>query len=323
MRMFLQILAVCTLVFWLTRWFLRQFKIRHYGNKHVFITGCDSGFGNLLAKRLDKLGFRVYAGCLTQQGAMELKEASSKQLVTIELDVSNETSIANARKFVEQKLPKDKGLWAVVNNAGIAGPVCPFEWISSADFRKLIDINLFGVIFVTKEFLPLLRKERGRVVNMTSVMGRIALTFTPYSTSKFGVEGFSDQLRRELYHTGVSVHIIEPGYFRTSIVNVERCVQDIRDSFERAPSEVQQYYGTSFREDLCNAIPTFPSQIMSPELHKVVDAYEHAITARFPKARYVVGWDAQIFFRLLWNLPEWLSDYIACKNRNMPEGAKI
>lgn len=321
--MFLQVLAVSVLVFWISRWFLRRLKIRHYGNKHVFITGCDTGFGNLLAKRLDKLGFRVFAGCLTEQGVKELKSTCSRQLVTIEIDVSKETSIANARKLVEQKLPKDKGLWAIVNNAGISGPVCPIEWTSSAEFRKVMEINLFGVIFVTKEFLPLVRKERGRVVNIASIMARFAMATGPYAASKFGVEGFSDQLRRELYRTGVTVHILEPGYFRTSIVNEEILVKDLQSQFEAAPKEVQTYYGESFRDEMAEKTSRLLSTVMSPKVHMVVDAYEHAITARFPKARYVVGWDAQIMFRLLWNLPEWLSDYLVTRPMATPEGARL
>lgn len=87
------------------------------------------------------------------------------------------------------------GLWAVVNNAGVAGSVAPIEWQTEDDFRKTLDVNLFGVIFVTKAFLPMVRRERGRVVNMASIMGRFSMSTGPYGASKYGVEGFSDQLR--------------------------------------------------------------------------------------------------------------------------------
>lgn len=87
------------------------------------------------------------------------------------------------------------GLWAIVNNAGISGAVAPTEWLTKHDFRRMIDINLLGVIFVTKEFLPLVRRGSGRVVNMASIMGRFAVSTAAYSAAKFGVEGFSDQLR--------------------------------------------------------------------------------------------------------------------------------
>ena len=86
-------------------------------------------------------------------------------------------------------------MWAVVNNAGIAGVVAPGEWLKSEDFRQVMEINFFGVVFVTKAFLPLLRKEKGRVVNMSSLCGRFAMATTTYSASKYAVEGFSDSLR--------------------------------------------------------------------------------------------------------------------------------
>ena len=82
-----------------------------------------------------------------------------------------------------------------MNNAGIAGPVAPIEWLDSQDFRSVLEINMFGVIFVTKAFLPLVRMARGRVVNMASVMARFSMSSGPYAASKFAVEGFSDQLR--------------------------------------------------------------------------------------------------------------------------------
>ena len=94
--------------------------------------------------------------------------------------------------------PSFAGLWAIVNNAGIAGSVAPIEWQSADDFRQTININLFGVILVTKAFLPLVRRERGRVVNMASSMGRFCMATGPYGASKFAVEGFSDQLRYDL-----------------------------------------------------------------------------------------------------------------------------
>ena len=87
------------------------------------------------------------------------------------------------------------GLWAVVNNAGVGGYVYPIEWTSLEEFEKTLSVNLYGVINVTKAFLPLIRRETGRVINMSSVAGRFASVSAPYSISKFGVEAFSDTLR--------------------------------------------------------------------------------------------------------------------------------
>jgi NAD(P)-dependent dehydrogenase (short-subunit alcohol dehydrogenase family) len=87
------------------------------------------------------------------------------------------------------------GLWGVVNNAGITGPMGLAEWIPRDDYTTTININLLGVIEVTRQFLPLVRMEKGRVVNISSVMGRIAAAYAPYVVTKYGVEGFTDCLR--------------------------------------------------------------------------------------------------------------------------------
>ncbi|XP_052248577.1 retinol dehydrogenase 7-like, partial [Dreissena polymorpha] len=282
----------------------------------------DSGFGNLLAKRLDRNGVNVIAGCLTSDGAAALRNACSQTLKTVELDVSKETSIRQAKERVLKLLPAGKGLWALVNNAGISGTVGPIEWQTQADYRSVIEINLFGVIFVTNAFLPLVRHERGRVVNMASIIGRFAMACGPYSAAKYGVEGFSDQLRRELYKTGVTVHIIEPGYFQTGIVSEERMRKDIETRFQKCDKELQEYYGETFKLETQQKFCSLLSLIMSPKIHKVVDAYDHAVLSMFPKNRYVVGFDANILFRILWNLPEWLSDFIVTRPMATPAGAK-
>ena len=83
----------------------------------------------------------------------------------------------------------------MVNNAGIAGPTAPTEWLTNEDFEETIAVDLFGVIYVTKAFLALVRKGEGRIVNMASICGRISVATAPYSAAKFGVEGFTDALR--------------------------------------------------------------------------------------------------------------------------------
>lgn len=87
------------------------------------------------------------------------------------------------------------GLWAVVNNAGVAGVVSHFEWLTKTDYDQVLGVNLYGVILVTTAFLPLVRRTPGRIVNMASVMGRFTVATAPYTVSKFGVEGFSDAIR--------------------------------------------------------------------------------------------------------------------------------
>ncbi|KAH0629041.1 hypothetical protein JD844_010796 [Phrynosoma platyrhinos] len=178
----------------LLRWYREKQILSHLTEKYVFITGCDSGFGNLLARQLDTRGFRVLAGCLTQQGAEKLKGATSERLQTTLLDVTSTESVVKATEWAKG-LVGDKGLWGLVNNAGISVPTAPNEWLTKEDFQRILDINLLGVFDVTIHMLPLLRKAKGRIVNVASVMGRISFFGGGYCPSKYGVEAFSDSLR--------------------------------------------------------------------------------------------------------------------------------
>ena len=103
------LLASVFIIIGAIKWLLESLHIGDYGDKYVFITGCDSGFGNLLARKLDKMGLHVFAGCFTDTGAKDLKQACSAMLETIKLDVTSEVSITKAAKEVRGKLPENKG----------------------------------------------------------------------------------------------------------------------------------------------------------------------------------------------------------------------
>ncbi|XP_067649596.1 retinol dehydrogenase 7-like [Haliotis asinina] len=314
------VVAVVVL-FILLKELIRLPTVGKYGERCVFITGCDTGFGNLLAKRLDSLGFNVFAACFSERGADELRKVSSARLKTLSLDVTKPDSIVKARATVEKQLPSNKGLWAIVNNAGISGAVGQIEWLTRADYERCLSVNLYGVIDVTKTFLPLVRRCHGRVVNISSMMGRIAAASAPYVVSKYGVEGFTDCLRREVLKQGVTAHLLEPGYFRTDIVEVNAITKSFQSCFNQADPEVQRYYGNEFVSKVKTIIIEMLEKVASPKTHLVVDAYTHAITARFPRTRYLVGNDCKYFFRPLWNLPEWISDRVLTAKFPSPEGA--
>ncbi|XP_043362462.1 retinol dehydrogenase 16 isoform X2 [Dermochelys coriacea] len=192
-RMWLYLAALLGLYF-LRRWYRERQRVEGLLDKYVLITGCDSGFGHLLAQQLDTRGLRVLAACLTQQGAEQLKKATSERLQTVILDVTRTDSVAAATAWVKEQVG-DKGLWGLVNNAGIAIPVAPNEWLTKDDFIKVLDVNLIGLIEVTLSVLPLVKRARGRVVNVASIMGRLSFFGGGYCPSKYGVEAFSDSLR--------------------------------------------------------------------------------------------------------------------------------
>lgn len=291
---------------------LEKLSISNLSERYVLITGCDTGFGNLLAKKLDHLGLRVFACCLTKDGVEELHNQCSSKLVAIEMDVRKEESIRNCLRIVRQRLG-DQGLWGLVNNAGVSGPNASFEMIKQSQIEQCLDVNIFGMIRVTKAFLPLVRKTRGRIINAASVVGRFALLFLPYSVSKFAVEGFSDKLRRELYHTGVTVHIVEPGAFKTSLMTLEAVARDSRTMFEEADEEIKEYYGKEFVDENLEVMKTSYDTFMSSALWKVVDAYTHALIAQYPRYRYQVGWDSWLYGNVIANFPEYIQDFLASK----------
>ena len=154
----------------IVRYYFAQITFISPVSKAVLITGCDSGFGLLAAKALDTYGFHVFAGCLQPRGlgGQRLYKTTSNRLRILNLDVTQPGDIEAAIKEIEES---DLQLWAVINNAAITdwGPV---EWDSdSYRIRKIFEVNLFGLIKITNSCMPLLRKTKGRIVNISSVFG--------------------------------------------------------------------------------------------------------------------------------------------------------
>uniref|UniRef100_A0A3B3Q6G0 Retinol dehydrogenase 1 n=1 Tax=Paramormyrops kingsleyae TaxID=1676925 RepID=A0A3B3Q6G0_9TELE len=268
-------------------WYIRDsLKVDSITEKFVLVTGCDSGFGNLLAHQLDQKGFHVIATCLTEKGCMDLKAETSWRLKAVLIPVSNTLSHA--------------GLWGLVNNAGRSIPVGPSEWMQMEDFRNILNVNLFGLIELTLKLLPLLKKARGRVVNVSSVMGRLVLTGGGYCVSKWAVESFSDSLRRDMRHFGVKVSIIEPGFFKTAVTNVNLIDADLRRLWDQLHIDVKETYGEKYLQN-CDK-----------DISKVTHCMEHALTARHPRSRYTAGWDARLIWLPISYLPSFMADFIVC-----------
>ncbi|NXF73136.1 RDH16 dehydrogenase, partial [Sclerurus mexicanus] len=306
--MWLYVAAVLAGLFLLRRWHRERQTVPRLSEKHVLITGCDSGFGNLLARQLDGRGLRVLAACLTEAGAARLRAAASSRLQTVLLDVTSSQSIAAATAWVRERVG-DQGLWGLVNNAGIAIPTAPNEWLGKDDFAKVLDVNLLGLIEVTLSLLPLVRRARGRVVNVASVMGRVSCFGGGYCISKHGVEAFSDSLRREMRPFGVQVSVIEPGGFRTAMIDPVPLVKDFRRSWARLPAETQAAYGHQYPDQYAKTT-VLMHRLSSSRLSPVTDAMTHALLSRCPRSRYAAGWDARLIFLPLSYCPTWLSDTI-------------
>ncbi|XP_010707725.1 retinol dehydrogenase 16 [Meleagris gallopavo] len=199
------------------------------------------------------------------------------------------------------------GLWGLVNNAGVAIPTAPNEWLRKEDFVTVLNVNLVGLIEVTLSLLPLVKRARGRVVNVASVMGRLSGFGGGYCPSKFGVEAFSDSLRLEMQHFGVKVSIIEPGYFKTSITSTVGLEKSFLRTWERLPNETKASYGDKYLQDFLTAMRQAEKRC-NPNLSLVTDCMEHALTSRYPRCRYAAGWDAKLFYIPLSYMPSAITD---------------
>lgn len=293
--------AALLCLWYLFRWYGEKKTLPNLQEKYVLITGCDTGFGNLLAQQLDRRGLRVLAACLTHKGAEQLKHSSTERLQTVILDVANGQSVAAAADWVKRTVG-DRGLWGLVNNAGILIPVAPNEWLTKEDFLRVLNVNLVGMIDVTLSLLPLVRKAQGRIVNVASIAGRLGLCGGGYCISKFGVEAFSDSLRRELSTFGVKVSIIEPDFFRTQILNPENLRRSLEHIWNAVPVEVKQSYGQKYFETYCKYMHKM-TQLTTPKLYLVTDSMEHALTAVHPRTRYSAGWYAKLYYLPLSYMP--------------------
>jgi NADP-dependent 3-hydroxy acid dehydrogenase YdfG len=181
----------------------------------MLITGATSGIGRDAAVRLVRAGHLVLAGGRRPEALADLARAAGDRLEPVVLDVTDPVSVEAARELVERRTG-GRGLDVLVNNAGYALPG-PLEALAEADLRELFDTNLFGLLAVTRAFLPAMRERgQGRVVNVGSIMGRVTMPMLgAYNASKQAVAAVTDALRMELAPFGVSVVLVEPGAIRT------------------------------------------------------------------------------------------------------------
>ncbi|KAM5179743.1 retinol dehydrogenase 16-like [Mantella aurantiaca] len=316
--MWLSLLVVLCIIY-LYRWYRQGLIMEQVSNKYVFITGCDSGFGKLMAKQLERRGMKVLAACLTEAAAENLKQETSNRIQTVILDVTDSQSVGSAAKWVSS-IVKDEGLWGLVNNVGTEIPSCDNEWLTRDDFLKILNLNLLGVVDVTVNFLPLIRKARGRVVNVCSVAGRLGVCGGGYCMSQQGVESFSDSLRREMHPFGVKVCIIECGYYSTQINSGESHKESIKHYWKKASEEIQKAYGAHYFGKMVTSAD-IKANFFSTKVFHVTDCMEHALTAVHPWTRYSAGWDAKFFLVPLSYLPTVVLDFILTIGRPKPAQA--
>ncbi|XP_072254671.1 17-beta-hydroxysteroid dehydrogenase type 6-like [Pyxicephalus adspersus] len=293
--MWLLLLAVLGLIL-LYRWYRQSQILENITDKYVFITGCDSGFGNLLAKQLDKCGMNVLAACLTGTGAENLKKETSGRLQARILDVTDSESVSSAADWVS----------TIVGNKG------NILLCTNDHETRVLNVNLLGTVDVTLQLLPLVRKARGRIVVVSSGAGRLAVIGGGYSPSKFALEAFSDSLRREMRSFGVKVSIIEPGGFNTPFNHQATHLNTINRMWEKLPVHVKESYGEDFYKKTIRVFEGASTSTMlaSSKLSRVTDCMKHALTAVYPWTRYSAGWDCKLLALPISYLPTAIPDYL-------------
>ena len=272
-------------------------------NAAVFITGASTGIGKTCALYLDKIGFHVFAGVRKNIDGDALKQGASDRLQTIIIDVIDTSSIQAAVSEVAHVT--NNQLFGLINNAGVAfgGPL---EILPIQDIKRLLEVNVMGVLAVTKAFLPLLRQSRGRIINMGSSSGLLALPcLSTYAASKFALEAITDSLRVELSPFGVSVIIIEAGNVKTPIW--EKGVAVTNQIADAACPEILRLYKPliEFSKHIALNSPKLPAE-------KVARVVSRILRTPKPKGRYIVGADA-LFFRLVRHVPCLIRDWIILK----------
>src|SRR6266699_3313713 len=266
----------------------------------VVVTGASTGIGEACALRLDRRGFRVFAGVRREVDGGALKQKASGRLTPIILDVTDASSIKSAAAVAASLA--EEGLSGLVNNAGIA-IAGPLEFLPIDELRRQFEVNVIGQIAVTQAFLPLLRKGHGRIVNMGSIAGKSALPFTgPYCASKFALEALTDSLRMELLPWNIPVSIIEPAYVTTPIW--QKSLQGGEKVAAMLPPRAHELYGhaiASMHNIVSNIRKTALNNDVSADV--VARVVEHALTANRPRTRYLVG-TAALLRVLLGILPD-------------------
>ncbi|XP_055235100.1 dehydrogenase/reductase SDR family member 9 isoform X2 [Gorilla gorilla gorilla] len=290
-----------------------KLKIEDITDKYIFITGCDSGFGNLAARTFDKKGFHVIAACLTESGSTALKAETSERLRTVLLDVTDPENVKRTAQWVKNQVG-EKGLWGLINNAGVPGVLAPTDWLTLEDYREPIEVNLFGLISVTLNMLPLVKKAQGRVINVSSVGGRLAIVGGGYTPSKYAVEGFNDSLRRDMKAFGVHVSCIEPGLFKTNLADPVKVIEKKLAIWEQLSPDIKQQYGEGYIEKSLDKLKGNKSYV-NMDLSPVVECMDHALTSLFPKTHYAAGKDAKIFWIPLSHMPAALQDFLLLKQK--------
>jgi NAD(P)-dependent dehydrogenase (short-subunit alcohol dehydrogenase family) len=266
---------------------------------NVLITGTSTGLGRSIALSLAASGWRVFAGVRKTADAEALAGEAEGELVPLQLDVAKPDSVAAAMEQLTEATGGE--LHGLINNAGVylGGPL---ELMQPEEIDLTFAVNVIGLLSLTRASLPLLRAAQGRIINISSISGLIAMPgVSVYAASKHAVEAITDSLRVELHPFGIKVIAVEPGGIKTPIWE-KGAKRDAAMPDDAATAERRELYAPIVK--LLQKLNARPGGLPPEDVAKVViDALESAK----PKNRYLVGNDAKSL-ALLRRLPDALRD---------------
>ncbi|MGZ5391866.1 MAG: SDR family NAD(P)-dependent oxidoreductase [Mycobacterium sp.] len=273
----------------------------------ALVTGASRGIGKGIVEHLAARGWDVIAGVRSQQDADAVTKLAPQRVSSVILDVTSADDIA----ALEGSLP-DR-LDAIVNNAGIAVGGA-METLSSDEWRKQLEINVIGALAVTRAVLPRLRKSRGRIVFISSVNGRLSMPLVgAYAASKFALEAAADALRMELNPWKIRVVVIEPAQTDTDMWRTaDTMVEDLEAGLSAEHRSLYAKHIAGFKK----MIPV--SQRIAVPTAKVSAVVEEALTAKRPRARYIVGLGPKAQVALMSVMPTKMRDIALRKVSGQP-----
>ena len=273
----------------------------------VLVTGAARGIGKSIVEYLAAQGWDVIAGVRSQQDAEAVTKADPQRISAVILDVTDAGHIAALADALPERLD------AIVNNAGIAVGGA-METLTADEWRKQLEVNVIGQLAVTQAVLPRLRQSRGRIVFISSVNGRLSMPLVgAYAASKFALEAAADALRMELSPWKIPVVIVEPAQTDT---DMWRTADSMVAELEAGLTPEHRDLYAKHIAGMKKMIPM--SQKMAVPAEKVSAVVEEALTARRPRARYVVGLANRVQVVLMTNLPTRARDLVLRRVSRQP-----
>lgn len=256
-----------------------EIKPEENTQKAILITGASSGLGRMIAETLASKGYFVFAGARKDKDLKELNAIENIQSIRLDVTIQGDIDAA-----VQTVVDSNRGLYAVVNNAGV-GLMAPLIELDENDLDFILDVNVYGPYRITKAFAPLLIESKGRVVNIGSIAGVQTRSFYgPYSMSKHALEAFTDALAIELARFDIKVSIIDPGGFNSDIG---------KSIYKRLKASGMNFENSLYKDEWENNWVLAGgdlSMMKGPEF--IVVKVEHALFDANPQQRYMVVGDA-------------------------------